>query len=98
MSRRTARGGLPRRVRWCRCPRRQVPRSRRGAVSGRRTPSAGRPPRAGRQGGDVEVIYFPAPADFRKWLEKNAVTASELVVGYYKKGSGRPSMTWPESV
>ena len=42
--------------------------------------------------------FFKTPAAFRKWLEKNAATKSELIVGYYKVGSGRPSMTWPESV
>ena len=42
--------------------------------------------------------FFPTPADFRAWLEANHETAKELLVGYYKKGSGRPSITWPESV
>jgi hypothetical protein len=30
--------------------------------------------------------------------EKNHETANELWVGYYKKNSGLPSLTWPESV
>jgi uncharacterized protein YdeI (YjbR/CyaY-like superfamily) len=42
--------------------------------------------------------FFPKPADFRKWLEKNHKRAAELWVGFYKKDSGRPSITWPESV
>jgi uncharacterized protein YdeI (YjbR/CyaY-like superfamily) len=42
--------------------------------------------------------YFPAPADFRAWLEANHETAEELLVGFHKKGSGMPSLTWPESV
>ena len=42
--------------------------------------------------------YFAAPAKFRAWLEKHHATASELLVGFYKKGSGKPSITWPESV
>src|SRR5215471_16356655 len=42
--------------------------------------------------------FFKTPADFRKWLEKNHGTASELLVGFYKKDSRRPSITWPESV
>ncbi|HLT30787.1 MAG TPA: YdeI/OmpD-associated family protein [Myxococcaceae bacterium] len=45
-----------------------------------------------------EPTFFPTPADFRAWLEANHQTASELLVGYYKKGTGRPSITWPESV
>ncbi len=35
---------------------------------------------------------------FHKWLLKNHATASELWVGYYKIGSGKKNMTWPESV
>jgi len=42
--------------------------------------------------------FFKTPADFRKWLEKNHDSATELWVGYYKKDSGKASITWPESV
>jgi uncharacterized protein YdeI (YjbR/CyaY-like superfamily) len=42
--------------------------------------------------------FFQTPADFRFWLEKNHATATELWVGFYKKDSGKPSVTWPESV
>jgi uncharacterized protein YdeI (YjbR/CyaY-like superfamily) len=42
--------------------------------------------------------FFATPADWRSWLEANHDTATELLVGLYKKGSGRPSITWPESV
>jgi uncharacterized protein YdeI (YjbR/CyaY-like superfamily) len=45
-----------------------------------------------------EILYFPSPADFRRWLEKHHATEKALWVGYYKKGSGEPSLTWPESV
>ena len=45
-----------------------------------------------------EPRYFRSPAEFRKWLEKNHAKADELVVGFYKKGTVKPSMTWPESV
>jgi len=34
----------------------------------------------------------------REWLDKYHATANELWAGYYKKGSGKPSITWPESV
>ncbi len=44
------------------------------------------------------VTYFATPADLRKWFRANAAKADELWVGYYKKDSGRPSITWPESV
>jgi uncharacterized protein YdeI (YjbR/CyaY-like superfamily) len=46
----------------------------------------------------VKPTYFKTPSDFRSWLEKNHATASELWVGFWKKGSGKPSMTWPEAV
>ena len=42
--------------------------------------------------------FFRTPAAFRTWLEKNHATATELWVGFYKKDSGKPSITWPESV
>jgi uncharacterized protein YdeI (YjbR/CyaY-like superfamily) len=42
--------------------------------------------------------FFKSQSDFRKWLEKHHSTEKELLVGYYKKSSGRPSITWPESV
>lgn len=43
-------------------------------------------------------LFFATAADFRGWLAKNHDRATELWVGYYRKDSGRPSMTWPESV
>jgi len=42
--------------------------------------------------------FFPSPADFRRWLERNHGSESELWVGFHKKGTGKPSITWPESV
>ena len=42
--------------------------------------------------------FFATPSQFRSWLAKHHKTADELLVGFYKKGSGRPSITWPESV
>jgi uncharacterized protein YdeI (YjbR/CyaY-like superfamily) len=46
----------------------------------------------------VKATFFATPADWRKWLEKNHDTVPELLVGFYKRGSGKPSITWPESV
>ena len=46
----------------------------------------------------MDPIYFPTPADFRAWLEQNHAKAVALLVNFYKKGTGQPSMTWPESV
>ncbi len=42
--------------------------------------------------------FFATPADFRGWLREHHERATELIVGFHKKGSGRPSITWPESV
>ncbi|HEY9176826.1 MAG TPA: YdeI/OmpD-associated family protein [Flavipsychrobacter sp.] len=42
--------------------------------------------------------FFKKPADFRKWLEKNHERETELYVGFYKTGTGKPSITWSESV
>jgi uncharacterized protein YdeI (YjbR/CyaY-like superfamily) len=46
----------------------------------------------------MKLTFFPTPAAFRKWLAKNHATATELQVGYYKKETGKPSITWPESI
>ena len=46
----------------------------------------------------TNVIIFATPAEFRAWLAANHATAYELWAGYYKKSSGRPSMSWPEAV
>jgi uncharacterized protein YdeI (YjbR/CyaY-like superfamily) len=46
----------------------------------------------------LKLEFFQTPADFRSWLEKNHAKAAELWVGFYKRGSGKPSITWPESV
>ena len=46
----------------------------------------------------MEVVFFESPAEFRAWLEANHETATELWVGFHKKGTGRPSMVWPEAV
>src|SRR6267378_7338445 len=42
--------------------------------------------------------FFKTPSAFRKWLAANHGKSKELWVGFYKKGSGKPSITWPESV
>lgn len=42
--------------------------------------------------------FFATPAAFRKWLAARHAGAAELLVGFYKTSSGKPSVTWPESV
>lgn len=46
----------------------------------------------------MEPTFFETPEQFRAWLEQNHESAPELLVGFHKRGSGRPSITWPESV
>lgn len=43
-------------------------------------------------------IFFRDSAEFRKWLEENHQIETELLVGYYKIGTKKPSMNWSESV
>lgn len=43
-------------------------------------------------------VFFASPAEFRAWLEEHHEHEPELLVGFYKKASGKPSITWPEAV
>ena len=53
---------------------------------------------AARRTAAVRPSFFATPAEFRAWLERNHERAAELLVGFHKKASGRPSITWAESV
>lgn len=46
----------------------------------------------------MKTRYFKTQADLRKWFEKNHLKESELVVGFYRKSTGKKSITWPEAV
>lgn len=46
----------------------------------------------------MEPIFFRSAEEFRSWLERHHHSSHEVFVGYHKKGSGKPSMTWEESV
>jgi uncharacterized protein YdeI (YjbR/CyaY-like superfamily) len=46
----------------------------------------------------AEPLFFATPADFRAWLEVNCEGSREQWIGFHKKDSGRPSITWPEAV
>lgn len=43
-------------------------------------------------------VFFTNQEDFRSWLHQNHNKQTELYVGFYKKGSGKQSITWPEAV
>jgi uncharacterized protein YdeI (YjbR/CyaY-like superfamily) len=45
-----------------------------------------------------DPVFFASPLGFRAWLADHHASAAELLVGYFRTGSGRPSMSWPESV
>jgi uncharacterized protein YdeI (YjbR/CyaY-like superfamily) len=46
----------------------------------------------------MAITFFKSSSDFRGWLELHHTDARELWVGFYKRNSGKPSITWPESV
>jgi len=46
----------------------------------------------------MDPIFFNNQDEFRNWLEKNHQAETELWVGYYKVGTGKPSLTWSQSV
>lgn len=46
----------------------------------------------------MKAIFFPNAAALRSWFERHHATARELELGFYKKGTGHPSVTWPEAV
>ena len=45
-----------------------------------------------------DVIFFASSAELRAWFEANHETAPELWVGYHRKRTGRPSITWQDLV
>src|SRR5688572_32443067 len=46
----------------------------------------------------MKPAFFETPADFRRWLKENHASETELWVGFYKKSTGKPTITWPEAV
>ena len=42
--------------------------------------------------------FFKSQSEFRRWLEKNHAQETELLLGFYKKGSGKASITYPEAL
>ena len=45
----------------------------------------------------AKPVFFSSEAEFRRWLEANHETAPELLVGFWKKSSGKPSVDWPQA-
>lgn len=46
----------------------------------------------------MNPTFFATQEKFREWLEKHYQKETELVVGFYKVKSKKPSMSWSESV
>ena len=46
----------------------------------------------------MQPRFFTSPSELRKWFEKNHSTAEELVIGFHRKSTGKPTLSWPESV
>jgi uncharacterized protein YdeI (YjbR/CyaY-like superfamily) len=46
----------------------------------------------------VKPRFFETPAEFNAWLKANHAKKTELIVGFHKTKTGKPSLTWPQSV
>ena len=46
----------------------------------------------------MKPTFFATVSELRDWFEANHTTASELLVGFYKRGSRKSSITWSELV
>jgi uncharacterized protein YdeI (YjbR/CyaY-like superfamily) len=42
--------------------------------------------------------FFKSQFEFRTWLEEHHAQKKELLVGFYKKNSGKASLTYPEAL
>ncbi len=47
---------------------------------------------------EPKAVFFPSPAAFRAWLAEHHDSATELWVGFHKRHTSKPSLTWPQSV
>ena len=46
----------------------------------------------------MKPTFFPSPLAFRVWLKVKPRRIRRTVGGFYKRRSGKPSITWPEAV
>ena len=44
------------------------------------------------------VIYFASPDELRDWFDAHHDTADELWIGYHRKATDRPTVSWPQAV
>jgi uncharacterized protein YdeI (YjbR/CyaY-like superfamily) len=45
-----------------------------------------------------DPIFFSSPGAWRAWLEEHHERETEVLVGFYKKATGRAGMSWSQSV
>lgn len=50
------------------------------------------------KGSEPNPLFFRSRAEYRAWLEKHHDRATQLWIGYWKKATGKPSLTWQETV
>lgn len=50
------------------------------------------------KGSEADPIFFKGQAEYRAWLDKNHNKAAELWIGFWKKSTGKPTLTWQECV
>lgn len=46
----------------------------------------------------MKPLFFETPAEFNAWLKANHTKETELLVGFHRKKTGKPTLTWPQSV
>ena len=51
-----------------------------------------------KSGSESKPLFFKSPGEYRRWLEKNHESARELWIGFWKKATGKPSLTWQQVV
>ena len=51
-----------------------------------------------KRGSEAAPIFFKGPAEYRAWLEKHHDKADELWIGFWRKSTGKPSLTWQQCV
>jgi uncharacterized protein YdeI (YjbR/CyaY-like superfamily) len=47
---------------------------------------------------NVKIVFFKTPQAFRAWLERHHTQQRILHVGFRKRHTGKPTLTWPEAV
>ena len=45
-----------------------------------------------------DVLFFSSTDELRDWFDTHHSTADELWLGYHKKATGRPTITWSDAV